>query len=225
MTTTTSKQPRSTNRPVRAVALTLAVAATALAGLTLGRGPDLAQADPGDTFVAIGSSQLVQSEDLAAIQVTLDTGTVTLNRDDPFSSCIGEGARWTEVLRGSPKPVRMAWTSRRHDDQALYETIAQAKTAAQAKRFAATLVSEGIRDCQRKPYKWDFHYGPTTTSRVGSGSATWALSYRGKQARPDGGVVVIRKGTNVGIIHVSGTWGPVDQTMESVAKVAVSRLR
>ncbi len=29
-----------------------------------------AQADPGDTFVAIGSSQLVTSEDLAAIQVS-----------------------------------------------------------------------------------------------------------------------------------------------------------
>jgi hypothetical protein len=42
--------------------------------------------------------------------------------------------------------------------------------------------------------------------------------------RPAGGVVVFRKGTNFGIVQVSGTWGLADQMMESVAKVAVDRL-
>ncbi len=35
---------------------------------------------------------------------------------------------------------------------------------------------------------------------------------------------MIRKGSNVGIVQVSGTWGPADQMMESVAKVATHRL-
>ena len=82
----------------------------------------------------------------------------------------------------------------------------------------------GIRNCQGTKSKRDFHYGPTETSGVGSGTATWALSYRGDETSPDGGVVVFRKGSNFGFIQVSGTWGPADQTMESVAKEAVSRL-
>ena len=82
----------------------------------------------------------------------------------------------------------------------------------------------GVRDCQGKPKGYDFHYGPITSSRVGSGYATWALSYRGTSTHPDGGVVVFGKGTNVGFIEVDGTFGSADQTMESVAKVAVDRL-
>jgi hypothetical protein len=38
---------------------------------------------------------------------------VVLNRDDDFSSCLGEGNRWTGVLRGSPRPVAAVWKSRR----------------------------------------------------------------------------------------------------------------
>lgn len=172
----------------------------------------------------IGSSQLVQSEDLGSIQAPLDTETVGLNRDDDFSACLGEGNPWTAVLPGSPKPITGTWTSRSHRDRALSESIAQAETPAQAKRYYQTLRDAGIRACQGEPKTYDFHYGPTEFSRVGSGYATWALSYRGDDTRPDGGVVVFRKGTNVGMIHVSGTWGPADQTMESVAKVAVHRL-
>ena len=212
----------TTAKPRRLVVGALALAAVAAIGGALG--PSAAQADPGDTFVPIGSSQLVQSEDLAAIQVTLDTEAVTLNRDDDFSACLGQGNRWTQVLRGADKPVTAAWTSRRHEDQALYESIGQAKTPGKAKHYAKTLIKDAIRGCQRSASPWDFHYGPTESSRVGSGRATWALSYRGDATRPDGGVVVIRKGSNFGLVQVSGTWGPADQTLESVAKVAVDRL-
>ncbi len=221
--TTGTTRSRTARRTVRSRALILAAAAAATAA-SAGLGPSVAQADPGDTVLPIGSSQLVQSEDLAAIQVKLDTETVVLNRDDDFSACIGEGNRWTDVLHGSSKPITAAWTSRRHSDQALYESIAQAATPTQAKRYAKTLLDAGIRDCQGKPRKWDFHYGPTDSARVGSGFATWAVSYRGDETRPDGGVVVFRKGTNFGFIEVTGTWGPAGQTMESVAKVAVNRL-
>jgi hypothetical protein len=223
--TTDPTRSGTTRRTVRALSLILAagvVATAASAGLRLG--PSVAQADPGDTFLPIGSSQLVQSEDLAAIQVRLDTEAVVLNRDNDFSACIGEGNRWSEVLPGSGKPITATWTSRRHRGQALYETIAQAATPAQATRYAKTLLDAGVRACQGKPKKWDFHYGPTDTSGVGSGFASWAVSYRGSSNRPDGGVAVIRKGTNFGIVQVTGTWGPAEQTMESVAKVAVDRL-
>lgn len=226
-TARTIRSPRAifTRRSVRSLAITVTAAATAtVAAVGLGLGPTIAQADPGDTFLPIGSSQLVQSEDLAAIQVRLDTETVVLNRDDDFSSCLGEGNSWTEVLPGAQKPITATWTSRRHDDQALYESIGQAKTAAEAKRHAKTLLKLGIRNCQAKTSPWDFHYGPTASSGVGSGTATWAVSYRGKSTRPDGGVTVFSKGTTFGFIQVSGTWGPADQTMASVAKVAVDRL-
>ena len=224
MTSTTTSTTRRPNgrRTVRYLALTTAVATVAVAGL--GLGPSAAQADPGDTFVAIGSSQLLQSEDLAAIQVRLDTETVSLNRDHDFSSCLGEGNPWTAVLPGSPKPIQATWTNQRGEGRALYESIAQAKTPATAKRYAKTLISSGIRACQGTKSPWDFHYGPIESSSVGSGYATWAVSYKGSHNRPDGGVAVVRKGSNVGIISVSGTWGPADQMMEAVAKVAVDRL-
>lgn len=223
MTISTSRI-RSTRRLVRSLALTVAAGALACAAVGLGQGPQLAQADPGDTVVAIGSSRLLQSEDLAAVQVTLDTETVVLNRNDPFSACLGEGSRWTDVLRGTKKPITGAWTSRSAENRALHETIGQAATTAQAKTYANTLVTRGVRGCQGSSSPYDFHYGPTQSSRVGSGYATWAVSYRGTSTTPDGGVAVIRQGTNVGLVQVSGTWGPADQMMESVAKVAVDRL-
>lgn len=222
--TTRTTPPRTTRRTVRSLALALSAAAVATAtSAALGSAP-LAQADPGDTFVAIGTSQLLQSEDLVSIQVPLDTQTVELNRDNDFSSCLGEGNPWTGVLPGAPMPITSTWTSRSHDDQALNQNIAQAKTAAQAKRYTTILLRDAVRLCREGSSRFDFHYGPTQWSRVGSGTATWALSYTGDERRPDGGVVVFRKGTNFGIIHVNGTFGSAEQTMESVAKEAVDRL-
>lgn len=223
--TTGTTRSRSTRRTGRLLALTAAAAAAATAATTaVGLSSFVARADPGDTFLPIGSSQLMQSEDLAAIQVKLDTETVVLNRDDAFSACIGEGNRWSDVLPGSGKPITAAWTSQAHGDQALYESIAQAATRNQARLYTKTLVDAGIRDCQGKARTRDFHYGQTYSSRVGSGFATWAVSYRADETHPDGGVVVFRKGTNFGFIEVNGTWGPARQTIESVAKVAVDRL-
>jgi len=220
-----TKRSRTTRRTIRSLAITLAAAATAtVATAGLGLGPSVARADPGDTFLPIGSSQLLQSDDLAAIQITLDTQTLVLNRDEDFPSCVGDGNPWSAVLPGSGQSISATWTGRRHDGAALYESIAQAKTPAKAKRYVKTLLDAGIRNCQGTKSKRDFHYGPTETSGVGSGTATWALSYRGDETSPDGGVVVFRKGSNFGFIQVSGTWGPADQTMESVAKEAVSRL-
>ena len=220
-TNTTTSRSTTIRRAIASSACALVAAGSVAAALGVGAAPT-AQADPGDTVVPIGSSRLVQSEDLQAIQVTLDTERVVLNRDDAFSACLGEGNTWTSVLRGSPRPVSALWTRQGHDQQSLTESISQAKNAAQAERYATTLVDSGIRAC-RKP-KLDFHYGPVQSSRVGLGYATWALSYSGNQRHADGGVVVIRKGTSVGFLQVNGTWGPADQTLESVAKVAVDRL-
>lgn len=217
---------RPTRRVTRSSVLMGGVLATAAATLTasLGLGFSTVQADPGDTFVPIGSSQLIHSDDLASIRFRLDTANIELNRDEDFSACLGAGNPWTGVLPGSPKPIKATWTSRRHRDRALYESIAQAKTPRQAKRYTTTLVDEAVRACQGEPDRYDFRYGPTTTSRVGSGRATWALSYRGDNTRPDGGVVVFRKGANFGFIQVAGTRRSTAQTMESVAKSAVHRL-
>ncbi|GAA1845202.1 hypothetical protein ACFFOM_14140 [Microlunatus capsulatus] len=220
---TPTRTPSRCRRALGAVAFAaVAAGATTLASLGLGAGLVPAQADPGDTFVALGSSRLVQSEDLLALQIPLDTAKVQLGRDTDFSSCVGEGRPWTSVLPGSAAPVAGTWTQRGHRGPAISEHLAQAATDAQAARWARTLVDEGIRAC-RTPGR-AFHLGPLQTSRVGSGEATWALSYRGDRRTADGGVVVVRKGTTVGYLQVRGTWGPADQTLESVAKVATDRL-
>ncbi len=166
---------KTTRRPLRSIVMATATIAAAAVVATIasagpGSAPNLAKADPGDTFVPIGSSQLLQSEDLSAIQVTLDTAKVVLNRDDDFSSCLGEGNPWTAVLKGSKKPFTVSWTSRRQANKGLTESIAQAATPAEAKRYAKTLVEEAIGLCQGSKSSWDFHYGRTTSSPVGSGS-------------------------------------------------------
>lgn len=210
-------------RRLRAVTSTLLAGGVAAAvTASLGASTPAASADPGDTFVAIGSSQLVQSEDLSAILVPLDVETVTLHQDGDFSSCLGEGNPWTAVLPGSARPLTAVWTRKGHPDDQLTQRIAQASSVAKAKTWESTLVREGVKACRTPTY--DFHYGPVQTSRVGSGYATWALSYRGGSHRADGGVVVVRKGTNVGFLQVDGTWGDAGQTLESVAKVAADRL-
>jgi len=218
-----SRSPRAPRR-VRSLALLLGATATAgAASLALGLAAPTAQADPGDTFVPLGTSRLLQSEDLDAIRVPLHTGTFTTGADSYFSACVGEGL-WSDVLPGTGLPVGATWKNRRAADGALYESVGQETTPARATKRAATLVRVGIRNCQGSSAPFDFHFGKTTSFRVGSGYATVAPSYRGTATRPDGGVVVVRKGASFGLIDVSGTWGPVDQTLESVAKEAVNRL-
>lgn len=222
MTSSTTRRP-AVRRTAGALALTLAAAgaATAVTSL-LGVAPSPAAADPGDTYVPTGSSQLVQSEDLESILVPLNNAKIVVGRDTDFSSCLGEGNRWTEVLPGSPKPISSVWTRRGHPDEQLTEHLAQAGSEAQAIQWEKTLVRSGIRACRTPTY--DFHYGPVHVDPVGAGTGSWAVSYRGDAKRADGGVAVIREGVNVGFLEVSGSWGPSWQTMESVAKVAVHRL-
>ncbi len=224
--TTTSRTTRAPGRPkARSLALTVSAAAAATAmSLALGVAPQPAEADPGDTFVRLGTSQLLQSENLTAIGVPLDTERVTLNRDQDFSPCLGEGNRWTEVLEGAPRPITAQWSRRGHDGQGLTEYIAQARTAAAAEQYADTLLRQEIRRCREGSSPFDFHYGPTRRSGVGNGTATWALSYTGNDANPDGGVVIVRKGTNFGVVYVNGAFGDAEQTLESVAKESVHRL-
>lgn len=224
-TTTLSKtRSRTGRRTARSLGLALtATAAATVTSIGLGLGPSPAQADPGDTNVPIGSSQLVQSEDLTSIQIPLDTHRVVLNRDGDFSPCLGESNPWTAVLPGAPRPVTGTW-SRRGRDESLHEYITQAPTVADAKRYVRMLRALEISGCQQGRSPFDFHYGPPEASGIGSGYATWALSYTGDDPRPDGGVVVFRKGQNFGVVYMNGTFGSAEQTMESVAKVAVSRL-
>src|SRR4051795_11410524 len=99
MTSTTRTATSRPRRTVSALALTVVGSgAAALATAGLGVTTPAAQADPGDTLVAIGSSRLVQSEDLAALQLTLDRESVVLGQDADFSSCLGQGNPWTSVL-------------------------------------------------------------------------------------------------------------------------------
>ena len=220
-TTTPTRTPR---RRLRSLALLLGATASAgAASLALGIAAPTAQADPGDTVVPLGTSRLLQSDDLDAIQVPLHTGTFTSGQDRYFSACVGEDL-WSDALPGTGLPVAATWQNRRAADGAIYETVGQETTTARAAKRAATLVRIGIRNCQGSSAPFDFHFGKTTSFRVGSGYATVAPSYRGTAKRPDGGVVVVRKGLSFGLVDVSGTWGPVDQTLESVAKQAVNRL-
>lgn len=215
-------RPRSLGRRLRPLALVTAaagVAATLIVSLTAT--PPTAGADPGDTYVPIGTSQLVQSEDLASIELPYNSQKIVLGKDSGFSNCLSGTTTWTQLLPGSAAPITATWRQRGHHGE-MVELIAQARTETQAKQWEAKLITSAVRACTGSDKGW--HYGSVHHDRVGNGEASWALLYTGTRRHADGGVVVIRKGTDVGFVDAEGDWAHPGQTMESVAKVAVDRL-
>lgn len=220
--THTAVTPTSGARLLRSLALTVSAAGAATAlTLSLAGSIPSATADPGDTYVPTGSSRLVQSEDLEAIELPYDSARVSLGRDQSFPSCRGRSTSWTDLLPGSPTPVAATWSQRGHNGK-LRELIAQADDEAQARRWEAALVRSALTDCGGS--KSSPQHGPVHVDSVGSGRATWAVLRSGSPARAKGGVVVIRQGTSVGLVLAYGDWRSPTQTVESVAKVSVDRL-
>jgi hypothetical protein len=218
----TAGTPTSGTRGLRSLALTVsaAAAATALTVSLAGSIPS-ATADPGDTYVPTGSSRLVQSEDLQAIELPYDSAQVTLGRNQSFPSCRGKSTSWTSLLPGSATPVAGTWSQRGHSGK-LRELIAQADDEAEARQWESTLVRSVLTACGGT--KTSPQHGPVHHDSVGSGRATWAVLRTGTPAHAEGGVVVIRQGTSVGLVMAYGDWRSPTQTVESVAKISVDRL-
>lgn len=179
-----------------------------------------ANAAPEPALYAFGSDSLLASQDFHDVGVRLDEQRVQLFGGQALSACSGEKTLYSVAGREVAE-VGARWTSLRNADQLLTETVGRTATRAQATTLARRLTAE-VKRCQDEP-AGHWHYGRTRTLKVGSGSATWMLTYGG-DGIVSGGVAVIRDGNTVGILELTSPSGPAKKTVQQVVTAATERL-
>ncbi|MER7755771.1 hypothetical protein [Kitasatospora sp. NPDC097643] len=162
----------------------------------------------------LGSAHLVQSEDIPKGMNPVGA-TIELTGRDALSACSGE-----ETMRDLTKGQASAyasvnWTFDNHG--MLRESAASAPTGTAADTWEKQLVAL-VQDCQDEP-AGHWHYGAAHTLTVTGGTARWYPAYNGDGGAA-GGVAVLRSGTKVAIVEVTGQAGSVEGT----ATAALNRL-
>ncbi|SOB82808.1 hypothetical protein [Streptomyces sp. 1331.2] len=167
---------------------------------------------------ALGSARLVQSEDFR--QGLNPVGaTVALTGGQALSACSGE-----ETMRDLTKGQATAYASVNwtFDTKGmLMESAASAPTGTAADTWEKQLV-ELVQDCQDEP-AGHWHYGAAHTLTVTGGNARWYPAYNG-DGTATGGVAVLRSGTKVAIVELSGQPTDAPTYVEGIATAALNRL-
>ncbi|MFF1908663.1 hypothetical protein [Kitasatospora sp. NPDC058218] len=166
----------------------------------------------------LGSAGLVQSEDF---QQGLNPvgATVALTGRQALSACSGE-----ETMRDLTKDKATAyasvnWTFDTHG--MLIESAASAPTKAAADTWEQQLVAL-VQDCQDEP-AGHWHYGAAHTLTVTGGTARWYPAYNGDGA-VSGGVAVLRSGSKVAVVELTGRPADAPSHVEGIATAALKRL-
>ncbi|WP_406200968.1 hypothetical protein OH807_20680 [Kitasatospora sp. NBC_01560] len=163
----------------------------------------------------LGSARLVQSEDYAQQGLNPVGATVALTGRQGLSACSGE-----ETMRDLTKGTATAYASVTWTfDTAglLTESAASAPTGTLAATWEKQLVAL-VEDCQDEP-AGHWRYGAAHTLTVTGGTARWYPSYSGDGVA-GGGVAVLRSGSRVAVVELTGTPGSV----EGLATAALKRL-
>ncbi|GAA2792938.1 hypothetical protein RMN57_20910 [Kitasatospora sp. CM 4170] len=187
-----------------------------------GRTPVAAQpvtaAQPAAAAPRVGSAGLVQSEDF---QQGLNPvgATVALTGRQALSACSGE-----ETMRDLTKDKATAyasvnWSLDTHG--MLTESAASAPTKAAADTWEKQLVGL-VEGCQDEP-AGHWHYGAAHTLTVAGGTARWYPAYNGDGA-VSGGVAVLRSGTRVAVVELTGQPTSAPTYVEGIATAALKRL-
>ncbi|WP_354641661.1 hypothetical protein [Kitasatospora camelliae] len=166
----------------------------------------------------LGSAALVQSEDF---QKGLNPvgATVALTGRQGLSACSGEETMRDLTKGNATAYASVTWTF--DTDGLLIESAASAPTETAAATWEKQLVAL-VQDCQDEP-AGHWHYGAAHTLTVTGGTARWYPSYNG-DGTVTGGVAVLRSGTRVAIVELTGrpTDGPT--SVEGIATAALNRL-
>ncbi|MEU9043145.1 MULTISPECIES: hypothetical protein [unclassified Kitasatospora] len=166
----------------------------------------------------LGSADLVQSEDF---QQGLNPvgATVALTGRQALSACSGE-----ETMRDLTKDKATAYASVTwtfDTDGRLFESAASAPTETAAATWEKQLVAL-VQDCQDEP-AGHWHYGAAHTLTVTGGTAHWYPAYNG-DGTVSGGVAVLRSGTKVAIVELTGRPTDAPARVEGIATAALNRL-
>ncbi|MGW2251679.1 hypothetical protein ACWCXH_15970 [Kitasatospora sp. NPDC001660] len=166
----------------------------------------------------LGSADLVQSEDFQKGMNPVGA-TVALTGRQGLSACSGE-----ETMRDLTKDKATAyasvnWTFDTHG--MLIESAASAPTGTAADIWEKQLVAL-VQDCQDEP-AGHWHYGAAHTLTVTGGTARWYPAYNGDGAI-SGGTAVLRSGTRVAIVELTGQPTDAPTYVEGITTAALNRL-
>jgi len=189
------------------------VAAHNAAPRTAGAAHPAAVAAPG-----LGSAGLFQSEDF---QQGLNPvgATVALTGRQGLSACSGEETMRDLTKGKATAYASVTWTF--DTDGLLTESAASAPTGAEAATWEKQLVAL-VEDCQDEP-AGHWYYGAAHTLTVTGGTARWYPSYNG-DGTVSGGVAVLRSGTRVAIVELTGRPTDAPTYVEGIATAALNRL-
>ncbi|MBP0455385.1 hypothetical protein J5Y04_38580 [Kitasatospora sp. RG8] len=166
----------------------------------------------------LGSADLVQSEDFQKGMNPVGA-TVALTGRQALSACSGE-----ETMRDLTKDKATAYASvdwTFDTPGMLIESAASAPTGTAADTWEKQLVAL-VQACQDEP-AGHWHYGAAHTLTVTGGTARWYPAYNGDGAAT-GGVAVLRSGTRVAIVELTGQPTGAPNYVEGIATAALKRL-
>ncbi|MFF8380825.1 hypothetical protein ACF07V_32345 [Streptomyces sp. NPDC015661] len=167
----------------------------------------------------LGSAHLVQSEDYFQKGLNPVGATVALTGRQALSACSGE-----ETMRDLTKGNATAYASVNWTfatDSMLTESAASAPTGTAAATWEKQLVAL-VQDCQDEP-AGHWRYGAAHTLTTTGGTARWYPAYNG-DGTATGGVAVLRSGTRVAIVELTGRPAHAPAYVEGIATAALKRL-
>ncbi|MGV9265425.1 hypothetical protein ACWDRR_12270 [Kitasatospora sp. NPDC003701] len=193
------------------------VAATPVAAAPVTVAPSAA---PAVAAPGLGSADLLQSEDSVQQGLNPVGATVVLTGRQGLSACSGEETMRDLTKGKATAYASVTWTF--DTDGLLTESAASAPTKDAADTWEKQLVAL-VQDCQDEP-AGHWHYGAAHTLTVSGGTARWYPAYNGDGA-VSGGVAVLRSGTGVAVVELSGRTGNAAPTaVEGIATAALKRL-
>jgi hypothetical protein len=167
----------------------------------------------------LGSAALVQSEDFFQQGLGPVGAAVELAGRQGLSACSGEETMRDLTQGKATAYASVTWTF--DTEGLLIESAASAATSTTAGTYEKQLDAL-VRDCQDEP-AGHWHYGAAHTLTGAGGSGHWYPSYSG-DGTVTGGVAVLRSGTRVALVELTGR--PTDDPayVNGIATAALNRL-
>ncbi|MFG1805179.1 hypothetical protein [Streptomyces sp. NPDC049040] len=167
----------------------------------------------------LGSAALVQSEDFFQQGLGPVGATVSLAGGQGLSACSGEETMRDLTKGKATAYASVTWTF--DTDGLLTESAASAPTGNSASTYEKQLEAL-VQDCQDEP-AGHWHYGAAHTLTVNGGTGHWYPSYSG-DGIVTGGVAVLRSGTRVAVVELTGQPTDAPGYVEGIATAALNRL-
>ncbi|SEO86345.1 hypothetical protein [Actinacidiphila rubida] len=167
----------------------------------------------------LGSAALVQSEDFFQQGLGPVGATVALSGRQGLSACSGEETMRDLTQGRATAYASVTWTF--DTEGLLIESAASASTGNAASTYEKQLDAL-VRDCQDEP-AGHWHYGAAHAFTATGGTGHWYTSFNG-DGTVTGGVAVLRSGTRVAVVELTGQPTDAPAYVKGIATAALNRL-